>query len=57
MLQLDIDKYEFNVYETKYLGLTIQSAFLNGHSGCLKMCPDKVSIMDSWRSSQKIKDV
>ena len=38
-LQLDIDKCKFKVYETKYLGLIIQSASPEGHSRCVKIDP------------------
>ena len=46
-LQLDIDKCKFEVHETKYLGLIIQSASLEGHSGCVKMDPVKTSAIDT----------
>ena len=38
-LQLNMDKCKFEVHDTKYLGLIIQSAFPEGHSGCVKMDP------------------
>ena len=56
-LQLDIDKCEFEVHETKYLGLIIQSAFPEGHSGCVKMDPVKTSTIDTWESPKCVKDV
>ena len=56
-LQLDIDKCEFEVHKTKYLGLLIQSAFPDGCPGCVKMGPTKTSIIVSWNSSQSVKDV
>ena len=56
-LQLDIDKCEFEVYEIKYLGLIIQSAFPEGHSGCVKMDPVKTSAIDTWESPKCVKDV
>ena len=49
-LQLDIDKCKFEVHETKYLGLIIQSTSSNSHPGCVKMCPAKTSAIDSWES-------
>ena len=45
-LQLDIDKYKFNVYETKYLGVIISAASPDGCPGCVKMCPVKTSTID-----------
>ena len=56
-LQLDIDKCEFEVHETKYLGLIIQSAFPEGHSGCVKMDPVKTSAIVTWESQKCVKDV
>ena len=56
-LQLDIDKCEFEVHETKYLGLIIQSAFPEGHSGCVKMDPVKTSAIVTWKSQKCVKDV
>ena len=56
-LQLDINKCEFEVHETKYLGLIIQSAFPEGHSGCVKMDPVRTSAIDTWESPKCVKDV
>ena len=56
-LQLDIDKYKFEVHETKYLGLIIQSASPEGHSRCVKMDPVKTSAIDTWKSPKCVKDV
>ena len=56
-LQLDIDKCEFDVHETKYLRLIIQSASPEGHSGCVKMDPVKTSAIDTWQSPKCAKDV
>ena len=55
--QLYIDKCKFEVHETRYLGLIIQSAFPEGHSGCVKMDPVKTSAIDTWKSSKCVKDV
>ena len=46
-LQLDINKCKFEVHETKYLGLIIQSTSPEGHSGCVKMDPVKTSAIDT----------
>ena len=46
-LQLDIDKCKFEVHETKYLGLIIQSASPDGHSGCVKLDPVKASAINT----------
>ena len=56
-LQLDIDKCKFEVHETKYLGLIIQSASPEGHSGCVKMDPVKTSAINTWKSPKCVKDV
>ena len=56
-LQLDIDIYKFEVLEIKYLGLIIQSASPEGHSGCVKMNPVETSAIDTWESSKCVKDV
>ena len=56
-LQLDIDKCKFEVCETKYLGLIIQLASPEGHSGCVKMDPVKTSAKDTWESPKYVKDV
>ena len=49
-LQLDINKYKFEVHETKYLGLIIQFASSDGCPGCVKRCPARTSAIDSWKS-------
>jgi hypothetical protein len=49
-LQIDIDKSEFHVRETKYLGLIVST---NG----LKMDPAKVTAIEEWQQPQNIKDV
>jgi hypothetical protein len=49
-LQIDIDKSEFHVRETKYLGLIVST---DG----LKMDPTKVSAIEEWQRPQNIKDV
>ena len=56
-LQLDIDKCRFEVHETKYLGLIIQSASPVGHSGYFKIDPVKASAIDTWESPKCVKDV
>lgn len=49
-LQIDIDKSEFHVQETKYLGLIVST---DG----LKMDPAKVTAIEEWQRPQNIKDV
>jgi transposase InsO family protein len=49
-LQIDIDKSEFHVRETKYLGLIV------GTEG-LKMDPAKVEAIEKWERPQAINDV
>ena len=56
-LQLDIDKYEFKIYETEYLSLIMQSTFPDGCPRCVKMYFTKTSAIDSWESFQSVKDV
>ena len=56
-LQLDIDKCKFEVYETKYLGLIIQSASPEGHSRCVKMDSVKTSAINTWKSPKCFNDV
>ena len=56
-LQLDIDKCEFEVHETKYLGLIIQSASPDGRPECVKICPAKTSAIASWESPPSVKDI
>ena len=56
-LQLNIDKCEFEVQETKYLGLIIQAATPEGCLGCVKMDPAKTHVIDTWESPKSIKDV
>ena len=56
-LQLDIDKCEFEVQETKYLRLIIQAATLEGHPGCVKMDLAKTHAIDTWESPKSTKDV
>ena len=56
-LQLDINKCKFEVHETKYLGLIIQSASAEGHSGCVMMDPVKTNATDTWKSPKCVKDV
>ena len=56
-LQLDIDICKFEVHETKYLGLIIQSASPEGHSRCVKMDPVKTGAINSWESPKYVKDV
>ena len=46
-LQLDINKCEFEVQETKYLELIIQAATLEGGPGCVKMNPAKTHAIDT----------
>ena len=48
--QLDINKCEFEVHETKYLGLIIQFTFPDGCPEYIKICPAKTSTIDSWES-------
>ena len=55
--QLDIDKCEFKVHETKYLDQIIQFASLDGHLECVKMCPAKTSTIAFWESFQSVKDI
>lgn len=49
-LQLDIDKCEFHVQETKYLGLII------GKDG-IRMDPEKVRAIQEWQTPQKPNDI
>ena len=49
-LQIDINRSEFHVRETKYLGLIVLT---NG----LKMDPAKVTAIEEWQQPQNIKDV
>ena len=56
-LQLDIDKCEFEVQETKYLGLIFQAATLEGRPGCVKMDPAKTHAIDTWESPKSTKNV
>jgi len=49
-LQIDIDKSEFHVRETRYLGLIV------GVDG-VKMDPAKVEAIEKWEQPQTIKDV
>ena len=56
-LQLDIDKCEFEVQETKYLGLIIQTTISEGRPGCVKMDPAKTHAIDTWKSPKSTKDV
>ena len=56
-LQLDIDKCEFEVQETKYLGLIIQAATSEGRPGCVKMNPAKTHAIGTWESPKSTKDV
>ena len=56
-LQLDIDKCKFEVQETKYLGLVIQTATPEGRPGCVKMNPVKSHAIDTWESSKSTKNV
>ena len=56
-LQLDIDKCKFEVQKTKYLGLIIQAATLEGRPGCVKMDLAKTHAIDTWESLKSTKDV
>ena len=56
-LQLDINKYKFEVYKTKYLSLIIQFASPDSCPGCVKMCPAKIGTTDSWERLQSVKDI
>ena len=56
-LQLNIDKCEFEVQETKYLGLIIQAATLEGRPGCVKMNSAKTHAIDTRESPKSTKDV
>ena len=56
-LQLDIDKYKFEVQETKYLKLIIQATTSEGRPGCVKMDPTKTHAIDTWESLKSTKDV
>ena len=56
-LQLDIDKCEFEVHETKYLGLIIQFASSDSRPECIKMCFARTTVIDFWESRQSVKDV
>lgn len=49
-LQIDVDKCEFHVQQTKYLGLIITT---DG----IQMDPAKVAAMKDWESPKNIKDV
>ena len=44
-LQLDIDNCKFEVQETKYLELIIQTATLEGYPGCVKMDPTRTHVI------------
>ena len=46
-LQLDIDNCKFEVQETKYLELIIQTATSEGRPGCVKMDPAKTHAIDT----------
>ena len=56
-LQLDIDKCEFEVQETKYLGLIIQAATSEGRPGCVKMDLANTHTIDTWKSQKSTKNV
>ena len=56
-LQLDINKCEFEVHKTKYLGLIIQFASSDSRPKCVKMCLAKTSTINSWKSPQSVKDI
>ena len=56
-LQLDINKYKFEVYKTKYFDQVIQSASSDSRPGRVKMCPARTSSIDYWESLQNVKDV
>ena len=45
-LQQDTDKCKFEIYETKYLDLIIQFAFLDSCLGFAKICPAKTNAID-----------
>ena len=49
-LQLDIDKCEFHVQETKYLGLIITPEGI-------KMDPQKIQAIQDWTTPRNVKDV
>lgn len=52
-LGLDIDKCEFSVKETKYLGFIISS---NGRTSLVKMDPEKVRAISEWQVPGPPKD-
>ena len=56
-LQLDIEKCQFEVHETKYFRLIIQSAFSNDCPRCIKMDLVRTHAIDTWESPRSVKDV
>ena len=56
-LQLDIDKCEFEVYETKYLGLIIHTASENDKPGYISIDPIKIDAITFSEWPQNVKDV
>ena len=56
-LQLDISKCEFEVHETKYLGMIIQSRLENGQLGQIRMDPEKVAAIRDWETPGNAKEI
>jgi len=56
-LQLDISKCEFEVHETKYLGMIIQSRSEDGRPGQICMDPEKIAAIRDWEPPGNAKDV
>jgi transposase InsO family protein len=56
-LQLDISKCEFEVHETKYLGMIIQSRSEDGKPGQIRMDPEKVAAIREWETPRNAKEI
>ncbi|ERF68926.1 hypothetical protein EPUS_09504 [Endocarpon pusillum Z07020] len=56
-LQLDIGKCEFEVHETKYLGMIIQSRSEDGKPGQIRMDPEKIAAIRDWEKPNNVKDI
>ena len=56
-LQLDISKCEFEVHETKYLGLIIQSRTKDGQPGQIRMDPTKITAIQEWETPRNAREI
>lgn len=56
-LQSDINKCEFEVHQTKYLGLIIHTASEDGKPGYVSMDPSKTEAITSWETPRNVKDI